>query len=809
MGSFGQTSMKWGSEKATAQHCARLLLFLALLACTGFNSSSAMAAVADPVNLLPSACHFKTEIQPSYPSMLSHIKQADCDTRPKASRETVWLSLDVNAAQPAANTDYVLAIYRHWTERAIIQFHYADGHMQDYDVGSYEFDNYWSVGNLITFPAPAREAPVSNILVGLQNASSIKLFHQMSFVKTEDWQSQQTAGRFLTVLITGILLAMLFYNLALAALLRFSFHFHYILAVFAALAYNASAYGFMSYLVPGLISHGAQMNISILALGLNGLAGLLFLCSFLEEGILTRWWTLIARGLGFLFFGLSIVFVNNRGPYTEMLEQGLHVVSFVGVLFIIAALVRALRLKSQAAWFYMVGWFLPIVGVIVRNMREFGIIPHSDLVGYSISVGIALETIVLAVGVAHRISKIMTERDQAKLESAKASAASQAKSDFLAHFSHEVRNPMNAIIGLSELAAKTDLSKEQRSYINNIQTSGSILMKLLNDTLDFSKIEAGKVSIEQIAFAPKDVLDNVRAVINPKAEGKNLTFIVEGEETLPALLTGDPTRLSQVLINLTTNAVKFTDEGQVTLTLAASPSSERAISLCVEVEDTGIGMTEEQVSGLFQSFRQADVSVTRKYGGTGLGLAISKQLVELMGGDIRAESKPGIGSCFYVELPFGLPAVEEDLPGPGEHTVPSTPIPTGGATALLEGVHILIVEDNKINQMLVTKILEQTSAHFDFASSGTEAIEKVSQTRYDLILMDLNLPGMDGLETTKAIRLLENGKKMPIIAMTGSADVGTQRNCLEAGMNDHVTKPFKPETLYDTLDRWRPDKTGL
>lgn len=801
--------MKWASGKATAQLCARLLLFLVLLVCTSINSPRAVAA-DDPVNLLPTACHFKTEIQPSYPSMLSYIEQADCVTQPKASRETVWLSLDVDAAQPEANTDYVLAIYRHWTERAIIQFHYADGYMLDYDVGSYEFDNYWSVGNLVTFPAPAREAPVSNILVGLQNASSIKLFHQMSFVKTADWQSQQTAGRFLTVLITGILLAMLFYNLALAALLRFSFHFHYILAVFAALAYNASAYGFMSYLAPGLISHGAQMNITILALGLNGLAGLLFLCSFLEEGILTRRWTLIARSLGFLFFGLSIVFVNNRGPYTETLELWLHIVSFVGVLFIIASLIRALRRKSQAAWFYIVGWFLPVVGVIVRNMREFGIIPHSDIVGYSVSVGIALETIVLAVGVAHRISKIMNERDQAKLESAKASAASQAKSDFLAHFSHEVRNPMNAIIGLSDLAAKTNLSKEQRSYINNIQTSGNILMKLLNDTLDFSKIEAGKVSIERIAFAPKDVLDNVRAVIGPKAAEKNLTFTVEGEEVLPVLVTGDPTRLSQVLINLTTNAVKFTDQGQVTLTLSVSPSAEEGtISLRAEVTDTGIGMTEEQVSRLFKSFSQADVSVTRKYGGTGLGLAISKQLVELMGGNIGAKSQPGVGSCFYIELPFGLPTIEEDLAKPTAQAESSTPAHPEDASSLLEDVHILIVEDNKINQMLVTKILEQTSAHFDIASSGAEAIEKATHTLYDLILMDLNLPEMDGLETTKAIRSLENGKKLPIIAMTGSADVGTRRNCLEAGMNDHVTKPFKPDTLYDTLNRWRPEKGEL
>ena len=768
----------------------------------GYNA--AHAAADNAPNLLPTACHFTTDSVADFPSMLDNIAQADCETRPSQSPKVVWLSLDVDAVKPRANTDYLLTIYRHWTERAIIQFHYADGYMMDYDVGPYAFDQYWSAGNYVSFPAPARAASVSHILVGLQNASSIKLFQQIRFVSAEDWEKQKTVGRLLTMIITGILLAMLFYNIALAAVLRFNFHFHYCMVVFAALLYNVSAYGFISYLLPGVVSHGAQMNITILALGLNGLAGLLFLCSFLEKGVLTPRWEVVVRSVGYVFFGLSIVYVNMRGPYTELLEQGLHIVSFLGVIVVLAALIRAIRAKSQAAIFYAVGWFLPVVGVLVRNLREFGLVPQSDMVAYAVSIGIALETIIFAIGIAYRISKIREDRDQAKAVGEKARAASQAKSDFLAHISHEIRTPMNAIIGLSELAAQTDLTRQQRIYIQNIQTSGNILMTLLDETLDFSKIEAGKVSLEKIIFEPTDVFNNVRAVVGVNAREKSIALNFQGEDTLPEKLRGDPTRLSQILINLTNNAVKFTDQGSVTVEISAESGVGNSFLLQCAIRDTGIGMTDAQIARLFQSFNQADDSVSRKYGGTGLGLAICKQLVELMGGKINVESKQGEGSSFYFEVP--LEEVERQY-DTVQNSDKNTPTQNTGK-ALLSGARILAVEDNPINQLLVSNVLKETSASFDLASGGREAIEKATKNSYDIILMDINMPDMDGLETTRAIRALENYKNTPIIALTGNADPGTRRDCRDAGMNDYVTKPFKQTILFETLDRWhlKPDQ---
>jgi CheY-like chemotaxis protein len=314
------------------------------------------------------------------------------------------------------------------------------------------------------------------------------------------------------------------------------------------------------------------------------------------------------------------------------------------------------------------------------------------------------------------------------------------------------------------------------------------------------------------------VFENARAVIGPRAEEKGLTFSVQGADRLPPMLQGDPTRLSQILLNLAGNAVKFTDSGSVTIDVSAAPREDGTLTLTCRVSDTGIGMNREQVSNLFQSFTQADLTVTRKYGGTGLGLAISKQLVELMGGTIGVDSTPGEGSCFYFSAPFLRADAAGALPGSATAQkaadTPAAPAPDRSPAeamavpdrpeAFLQGVRILLVEDNKINQTLVTRVLEPTEAVLAVASSGEEAVRMMASSCPDIILMDLHMPGMDGLETTRAIRALETGKTVPVIAMTASADSDTRRTCADAGMNDYVPKPFKQQTLLETLARWRP-----
>ncbi len=363
-------------NKLFSQHAAKLLLSIILAFCALF-SQSALAATA-PANLLAGACHFSTTVQPSYPSMLNSVDGADCSTDPTPANHMVWLSLDAGTVNPVANTDYELAIFRHWVERAVVQIHYEDGHFQTYDAGRYDFDTYWSTGNFVTFKAPARGSPVSAILVGLQNPSSIKLFRQINFVKSESWADSVDMGRILTTAILGVLVAMLCYNLALAAVLRFNFHLHYCLFVFSVLAYNFFAYGHLAYFFPGTVSVGMQMNVTILSLGLNGLVGLYFLCSFLEQGILSKTWQAVAKGVGWLYLASAILYVSARGWHADTIDLWFNLMSAVGIVTIVATLTVALRQKSQAAIFILrVGsYLLPVFPFVFCGGLTSFHIPH-------------------------------------------------------------------------------------------------------------------------------------------------------------------------------------------------------------------------------------------------------------------------------------------------------------------------------------------------------------------------------------------------------------------------------------------------
>ena|GEM_PF-1008085 len=544
------------------------------------------------------------------------------------------------------------------------------------------------------------------------------------------------------------------------------------------------------------------------------------------------------------------------------------------------------------------------------------------------------------IGVIVDITPLKNAERESERARAAAEDAAAAKADFLANMSHEIRTPMNAIIGMTHLALQTDLTARQKNYLSKVDNAAKGLLGIINDILDLSKIEAGKMLIEQTAFRLDDNLQNLADVCLVKASERGLELLFDIASDVPGNLQGDPLRLNQVLLNLIGNAVKFTEQGEVTLTVSLASRNEDGVELHFEVRDTGIGMSEEQQQQLFKAFSQADSSTTRKYGGTGLGLSISKRIVEMMGGRIGVSSVPGIGSRFHFTLPFGLAAetgisrgrlglpeqlntlVIDDSPGarqifhhqllafglpslavasgpegiaeiaranatgkpyqlliidwkmPGMDGIetlrrlretqaldadvkiimttafdhdelrqqlgqlsvdailakPVTPsslfdaiVETvhrqGGTETLagkhasssgrpdLSGHHVLLVEDNEVNRELAEEMLCLTGLTVELAVNGEEAVKCVRQANYDLVLMDCQMPVMDGYEATRLIRAEPRFAELPIIAMTANAMASDRERCLATGMNDHIAKPIDVELLYATLARWLK-KTG-
>ena len=419
--------------------------------------------------------------------------------------------------------------------------------------------------------------------------------------------------------------------------------------------------------------------------------------------------------------------------------------------------------------------------------------------------------IVGLIGAGRDITELKQMTEELRKAKAEAEAASRSKSEFLANMSHEVRTPMNGILGMIELALGTELNSEQREYLNAARISAEFLLTVINDVLDYSKVEAGKLCLEQVEFPLIDILKETAEALAPAAHRKGLKLTSTAESEVPAMVLGDPTRLRQILTNLLGNAVKFTDRGEVALEARleeqdnpeALPRKSGRITIRFTVRDTGIGIAQDKQQLIFEAFAQADGSTTRKYGGTGLGLAICARLVEMMGGKIWVESSTSHGSSFHFTVPFGT--AENSVAADGA-CANSSRDNAGRVLVSRRALRVLLVEDNVINQKLGVRILEKAGHTVSVASDGEEALEALQQNTFDVILMDLHMPKMDGIETTKAIRKREQegGRRQTIVAMTACAMVGDREKCLAAGMDGYVSKPIRVDELLDTIDGLLP-----
>ena len=575
----------------------------------------------------------------------------------------------------------------------------------------------------------------------------------------------------------GFFAVMLVYNAGVFVVTREGIFGIFSCLMIAAITYRLSmtGLGFRYFWPnhPGII----EFVIRISAGSTIALIGL-FARSFLRTWEWKPWLdkSLLASSIGAVLIMMWPVFINAplAASMVVFLPPGL---ACLGSFF-------AKQRKIPGANMFFWGWVLFFSCLIVGVFAVIGYAPQISIVYTWLDLGLFFLVMLTSFGLANRIN-------EEKIQRVAANSRANTKAEFLANMSHEIRTPMNAIMGFSELALTSGCTQDdQKQYLRQIGRSSENLLGIINDVLDLSKIEAGKLAINISAFDVQSLCEDLVDFFSPQFEAKKITLNLILKKDKPTRLLGDSLRLNQILTNLLSNSLKFTKSGEVNLRV----SYKKDKRLHIEVQDTGIGLSQVQIDKLFEPFTQADTSTTRIYGGTGLGLTITKQLTDLMAGEIWLESKPDVGTTFFVTLPMGVAEKVARRPQPNH--------PVANKTIGLDSCRVLLVEDNPVNQLLATTLLKRAGSIYTLAENGQEAVTAVQNEVFDLVLMDIQMPIMDGFEATRQIRQIYESDKLPIIGLTANAMVQDKEACMAVGMNDFVAKPFKAETLYSAMHRW-------
>ncbi|MYM67140.1 response regulator [Pseudoduganella sp. FT55W] len=639
------------------------------------------------------------------------------------------------------------------------------------------------------------------LLLRIENEGAMIL--PISFSRPASFHGAALNEQMLQGVLTGLSLCLLLYSLAQWATLREPLYGKFALLVLGTTLFSVEFFG---------LGHQYLWNNSAwMSIHAGGVFALTASCGaylFVEQALARPGKDRIFSRL--MKTGAALCVISALAYITDIMgvETLVIIVSTLGVMPMLLGLpgayLRARRGDAVGVYF-LVGWGVSFTSSAVLSQVISGKVDANFWTMHALQFGNMVDMLLFT-----RILGLRTKAMQTAM--LRAEEATRTKSEFLAHMSHEIRTPMNAIIGMSRLALMTEPNPKLQNYLGKILGAGEHLLAVINDILDFSKIEAGKLGLESVPFNLQEMLDHLATLTVIKSDAARVELKMRADASIPARLIGDPLRLSQILINLTSNAVKFTERGEIIVAVELMDKTADTVALRFSVSDTGIGMRPSQVEGLFESFNQAGATTTRKYGGTGLGLSISRQLVQLMGGDIKVSSSAGIGSRFSFIVRLGIAdngttAVDWPL----HHQQPARELRRSDSAGLamrdlsaLDGARILLVEDNANNREVALDFLSAARMQIDIAEHGLEALHMIEQADYDLVLMDVQMREMDGFTATRRIRAMQRCEHLPIVAMTAYAMAGDRDKSLAAGMNDHLTKPVVPEQLFRALIKWIP-----